>query len=105
MAIDYWTPENPSTTFPRPGSADWTGSRGDAVKTQDASFISLRNVSLSYNLPHRLLDRLPLQNVSLYVRGNNLKYFTDMKDAYSPETGRGEYPILRNWTFGTSITF
>lgn len=105
LAIDYWTPENPSTTFPRPGSADWAGSRGDAVKTQDASFISLRNVSLSYNLPYHLLDRLPFRNVSLYVRGNNLKYFTDMKDAYSPETGRGEYPILRNWTFGTSITF
>lgn len=105
IAINYWTPENPSNEFPRAGSSDWTGTRGDAVKTQDASFISLRNVSLSYYLPDNLLDRSPLETVSVYVRGNNLKYFTEMEDAYSPETGRGEYPILRNWTFGTSITF
>ena len=105
VAIDYWTPDNPSTTFPRVGSQDWQGGRGDAVKTQDASFIALRNVSFTYNLPTKHLEKSPIKSFSLYVRGNNLKYWTDFEDAYSPEAGIGAYPIITSWTFGTSITF
>ncbi len=105
LAIDYWTTENPSDDYPRVGSSDWTGTRGDAVKTENASFVALRNVSLSYSLPSNIIGKTPLRGVSFFVRGNNLKYFTKMENAYSPETGRGEYPIVRNWRFGTSITF
>ncbi len=105
LDINYWTVDNPSNEFPRPGTSDWTGTRGDAVKTQDASFVSLRNISLSYNLPQSLIERTPIRGLSVFVRGNNLHYFTKMKDAYSPETGRGEYPIVRSWRVGTSITF
>ncbi|WP_339881434.1 TonB-dependent receptor [Polaribacter vadi] len=105
LAINYWTAANPSSEFPRVGSQDWTGTRGDAVKTRDASFLALRNVSLSYNLPTNLIKKSPFKALSLYVRGNNLKYWTDFEDAYSPEAGFGAYPIVSNWTFGTSITF
>src|SRR5690606_19265160 len=105
IAVNYWTPDNPSNDFPRPGSTDWGGTRGNAVKTQDASFIALRNVSLAYNLPIKFMDNTPFKAISFYLRGNNLKYFTEYEDAYSPEAGRGQYPIMRNFTFGTSITF
>ncbi|AOW20560.1 SusC/RagA family TonB-linked outer membrane protein [Urechidicola croceus] len=105
VAIDYWTPERPSNTFPRVGSQDWNGERGEAVRARDASFVSLRNVSLTYNMPNKFLDNTPFKAVSFYVRGNNLKYFTDLEDAYSPEAGFGQYPIVRTWTFGSSITF
>ena len=106
VAIDYWTPDNPSNSFPRVGgSGNYDGGRGDAVKTQDASFVAIRNVSLTYNLPNRFLEKTPLKALSMYVRGNNLKYFTDFDNAYSPEAGIGAYPITRTITFGTSITF
>ena len=105
LALDYWTPDNPSNKYPRPGSSDWNGSRGESLKTRDASFVALRNVSLTYSLPVKFLEKTPLKALSLYVRGNNLKYFTDYKNAYSPETGIGNYPITRTWTFGTNITF
>ncbi|SFZ92054.1 TonB-linked outer membrane protein, SusC/RagA family [Flaviramulus basaltis] len=106
VAIDYWTPDNPSNSFPRVGgSGNYDGGRGDAVKTQDASFVAIRNVSLTYNLPTRFLEKTPLKALSMYVRGNNLKYFTDFDNAYSPEAGIGAYPITRTITFGTSITF
>lgn len=106
VAIDYWTPDNPSNEYPRVGPYDnYTGDRGDAVKTKDASFVSLRNISLTYNLSPKALENTFLKAVSLYVRGNNLKYWTDFDNAYSPETGIGTYPITKTWTFGTSITF
>lgn len=105
IALDYWTAESPGTEYPRAGSSDWTGARGEAVRTVDASFISLRNVSLSYSLPQDLLSKTPVRAASFFVRGNNLKYFTNLEHAYSPETGRGAYPIVTSWRFGTSLTF
>lgn len=107
LAINYWTPENPSGEFPRIGAGGPMsgGLYANAIKVQDASFIALRNVSLGYRLPADLLSRLPVSDVSLYVRGNNLKYWTDYTLAYSPESSVGSYPITKTWIFGTKITF
>lgn len=105
IAIDYWTPNNPTNAFPRVGTGEMSGDFGDAIKTQDASFIALRNISLGYSIPQKYLDKLNLKGLSFNIRGNNLKYFTDFKDAYSPEAGIGAYPITRTWTFGTSVSF
>lgn len=107
LAINYWTPDNPSTEFPRIGAGGPMsgGLYANAIKVQDASFVALRNVSLGYRLPANLLSKLPISDVSLYVRGNNLKYWTDYTLAYSPESSVGSYPIVRTWIFGTKITF
>ncbi len=101
--INYWTPDNPSNEFPAAGK--FTGDYATAVKIQDASFVALRNVSLSYTLPNTLLERMPVSDISFVIRGNNLKYWTDFTDAYSPEAGRGAYPITRTWTFGIKVSF
>lgn len=107
IAINYWTPDNPSNEFPHVGAGGPMsgGLFANAIKVQDASFIALRNVSLGYNLPSSLLDRLPISAANIFIRGNNLKYWTDYTDAYSPESGVGSYPITRTWIFGTKITF
>lgn len=107
LSINYWTPDNPSADFPRIGAGGPMsgGLFANAIKIQDASFVALRNVSLGYRLPSGLLDRLPISDVSFYVRGNNLKYWTDYTLAYSPESSVGSYPITRTWIFGTKITF
>ncbi len=107
IVIDYWTPENPSTTYPRIGAgAPLSGGLfANSLKVQDASFVALRNVSLGYKLPASLLEKLPFTGISLYVRGNNLKYWTDFTDAFSPESSIGSYPITRTWIFGTKVNF
>jgi hypothetical protein len=102
--VDYWTPENPSNEFPQPNIQSPYYYQ-DAVRVRDASFIALRNVSLSYTLPKQLTKKIKIASWQLYVRGNNLKYFTKYVDAYSPETDLGRFPITKNWTIGTNITF
>lgn len=104
IKVDYWTPENPSNVFPQPNSTK-DFDFGDAVKLRDASFVSLRNVSLGYTVPKKLIASTPIKNLSVYVRGNNLKYFTDYTDSYSPEIDPWEYPITKTWTFSAKITF
>ncbi|MCB9286665.1 MAG: TonB-dependent receptor [Lewinellaceae bacterium] len=107
VAIDYWTPDNPSNRWPRVGAGNALsgGLFSDALKIQDASFVSLRNVSLGYRLPASIMDRLPVSEASFYVRGNNLKYWTNYEYAFSPESSIGSYPVTRVWLFGTKIVF
>ena len=109
IAINYWTPENPTNDYPRVGDGsamNVSGAFHNAIFLEDASFISLRNVSLSYSLPQIWLDRTFLNQVTLSLRGNNLKYWTDYKNAYSPEvTNTDQYPISRTWAFGVKVAF
>lgn len=104
IKVDYWTPDNPTNLFPQPNSAK-DFDYGDAVKLRDASFVSLRNVSLGYTVPGKIVSNTPIKSLSFYVRGNNLKYFTDYTDSYSPEIDPWEYPITKTWTFSAKITF
>jgi len=104
VKINYWTPDNPTNDFPQPNARSVYDYR-DAVRVQDASFLAIRNVSLSYDLPSSLFTNIPIQGVRVYVRGNNLKYFTKYTLSYSPESDWQEYPITKNWTFGLNVTF
>src|SRR5207247_3813728 len=38
----------------------------------DASFIRLKNLSVSYRLPEKLLKSAPLKNCKFYIQGQNL---------------------------------
>ncbi|MCB0641924.1 MAG: SusC/RagA family TonB-linked outer membrane protein, partial [Phaeodactylibacter sp.] len=107
VAIDYWTPDNPSNQWPRVGAGNPLsgGLFSDALRVQDASFIALRNVSLGYRLPKNIIQDTPFADVSFYVRGNNLKYWTDYVYAFSPESSIGSYPITKVWLFGTKVVF
>lgn len=104
--VNYWTPTNRSNEFPQP-NAQREYYFADAVRVRDASFISLRNVSFAYAVPHNILQNSifkDLRTVQFYVRGNNLLYITDFV-GYSPETNFGAFPITKMWMFGTNISF
>ena len=107
--LDRWTPENPNAKFPRaitgvkdkgyfrysPGQMDFA--------IQDASFLRLSALTLSYNLPKKVLDSMKLNNLRVYATGSNLFCITDYK-GYDPETGDW-YPPTRMWTFGVNMAF
>jgi TonB-linked SusC/RagA family outer membrane protein len=103
VKVDYWTPTNPTNDFPQPNSRSGYYFR-DAVRVKDASFVALRNVSLSYTLPQKWVEKVKVSGMQIYIRGNNLKYWTDYV-GYSPETDHGRFPVTKNWTIGTNITF
>jgi hypothetical protein len=105
IVVDYWTPENPTNEWPQPNSSDAFGSFFDAARIRDASFVSLRNISFGYSLPANILKRTPFKGLSFFIRGNNLMYFTDYTDSYSPEIDPWEYPITKTWNISTRITF
>jgi TonB-linked SusC/RagA family outer membrane protein len=69
----------------------------------DASFIRLKNVSLSYSFPQALRQKWHLQNLRIFAQGQNLLTITKYK-GIDPETQGTTLPPLRVWTGGFQIT-
>ena len=97
-----------SNMFGTAGSANYA--------VHDASFIKLRSVSLNYNLPERLINKLHLRTAMVYVAGSNLLTITKYpgpdpeisNDPYSLINGYSDaatYPSMRQYTFGVRLGF
>jgi hypothetical protein len=86
------------------------------ILLQDASWVRLRNASVSYTLSRSAMPRLPFQSVRLSVSGNNLVLLTPFK-GFDPEGtafGAGSnafgytglnIPATRNVTVTAGFTF
>ncbi|MEM9858958.1 MAG: SusC/RagA family TonB-linked outer membrane protein [Bacteroidota bacterium] len=109
VEVDYYTPENPSTDFPRP-NFDTTPLYLNALAIRDASYVRLRTVSLGYTLPNQITSRLNLELIRLYVTATNLFTITDYI-GYSPEVNIRDtfsnadtgYPDSRSFTMGLRV--
>lgn len=81
--------------------------RSSSALYQDASYLRLKNVNLSYRLPRKLMESLRLQQCRVYFQGQNLLTFSPMKDI-DPETQATLLSIplapLRMLTFGVQVT-
>jgi TonB-linked SusC/RagA family outer membrane protein len=51
----------------------------------DASYVAMREINLSYRLPQTLLGKTPFSNISLSLVGRNLFYFSRNTDGFAPE--------------------
>lgn len=84
-------------------SANYAFMSDQVVRT--ASFVRLKNLSLNYQVPQRILSALHLQSARLFFQGQNLLTFTDYK-GYDPENRNYlSLPPLRVLTFGLNLTF
>lgn len=81
--------------------SNWSGSDANLV---DASFIRLKNVSLSYTLPTQLLTKLHAQKVSVFTQAQNLFTITGY-EGFDPESQGVVTPPLRSIVAGLQFTF
>ena len=108
--IGYWTPENKSNEW---RSLSNNSNRKGYGFPMDASFTRIKDISLSYNIPAKIVNKIKLSAVQVYASGRNLYTFTDWI-GWDPEAryvGRGSnnwdinYPINRTIIFGLNVTF
>jgi hypothetical protein len=80
---------------------------GNSLYNESGNFLALRELTMSYNIPSRLLERFKMRNMRLYVTGNNLYYFTNYIGLNPEEGGQdnGRYAMPRNLIFGANISF
>lgn len=74
----------------------------DAVYS-DASFIRLKNVALSWQLPERIRERVRLKGARIFAEGQNLITITNFV-GLDPETGATTLPPLRTFVLGAQIS-
>jgi len=92
--LDYWTPDNPNAYYPNPYASPVGAINSYINKTQqvsdrymqDAAYIRLKNLTLNYNLPTALINRLSLKKVNVFLTGENLLTFTKLAKMFDPET-------------------
>nr|WP_315238797.1 TonB-dependent receptor [uncultured Flavobacterium sp.] len=70
----------------------------------DASYIKLKNVNVSYQIPLNEGTKKYIQAIRLSLQGQNLVTFTNYR-GLDPETQGLALPPLRTITFGTQFTF
>ncbi|MEH6680321.1 MAG: SusC/RagA family TonB-linked outer membrane protein [Sediminicola sp.] len=74
-----------------------------SLNIEDASFLRLKNLSLSYHLPGTVLEKLNVRTGAIFVRAQNLLTFTDYR-GLDPQGGTGAVPPLRTITCGLQLT-
>ena len=124
--LDSWTLENPESNVPRVGS---NSSRELSTRfIEDGSYIRLKNISLGYTLPTKLIEKVGLSNARLSFSAQNLLTFTNYSgldpevnyfggggESNNPSNPRnpnttngfdyGNYPTIRSYTFSVNLKF
>lgn len=103
--LNRWTPTNTDTNIPRVtyDNAQRFGAGDTSWGLQDASYLRLSTVTVSFTMPKAVLDKTGLANLRLYVSGNNLFTWTKYK-GYDPENGDW-YPTAKMIVTGLDISF
>jgi len=77
VAVDYWTPTNPTNFYPSPNvaggqiSSPLTSDAGSTLGYFDASFLKVRTITFGYSLGKRWAKKIGAQNLRVYVSSQN----------------------------------
>lgn len=72
----------------------------------DGSFIRLKNIELSYNLPVNWAKVVGMSDCRLFVNASNLITWDKLDGLIDPESnGSNRYPIMKTVNFGVNIKF
>ncbi|WP_170179804.1 SusC/RagA family TonB-linked outer membrane protein [Flavivirga rizhaonensis] len=98
---------------------DTTGNNSVAETSrfvEDASFTRIQNITIGYNFPSTVTDKLKLNSLRCFFSGNNIATFTDYQ-GYNPEVSfaggsalsggadYGTYPLATRFTLGLKVGF
>ena len=116
---DYWTPTNPTNKVPRAsqqsGNTTFLATKVSTRYLENADFLRLKNISLSYDLPEPLITKLKLQSARLTLSGTNLLTFTKYT-GLDPEASSNAsllwagidltpYPLTKLYSLSILVTF
>ena len=130
---DRYTDANQNTDAYWPRLIGYTAQGANAILSQPntrylqkARYVRLKNLTIDYTFPKQMLTKIGIQNLRIYLSGENLFTITPLKKYaknYDPEniyagdsdfsstrggdgSGDGDgYPVMRSYSIGLSITF
>jgi len=110
---DRWSADNQDSKNFRTGGQGIPGLYSSRT-IEDGSYLRLKTISLSYDLPVALMKRMKIQNVSIYASAQNLYTWTNYSGmdpevstrntTLTPGFDYSAYPRPRTFTFGMRLT-
>jgi len=103
--MNIWVTPGQITDIPKAGEAV----RHDSRFIDNASFVRMKNIQLSYEFPKKLMEKTGfMRGAKVYVSGRNLLTFTKYT-GWDPEvdaiTAMGNYPNTKQVVFGVELNF
>lgn len=113
-ALNRWQQPGDQTDMQR---LTWAPARNNSSRfIYDADFVRLKDVTISYNLPKRLMQKWHLGSMRIFAKGTNLATFTDYP-GWDPEYNRDgaatfgqssswlPSPQAKSVSFGVNVSF
>jgi TonB-linked SusC/RagA family outer membrane protein len=104
-----WTPENPETDVPALLYEDRDQNGSSDRWLTDASYFSIRNITLGYSFPKKWLKKVKIEKLRIYGVADNVWYASQRKglDVRQSFTGVVSYAYspLRTVSFGVQLSF
>jgi hypothetical protein len=103
---DYWSLENPDANWKVPRAVT-TSSFAD-LSYFDGSYLRLKNIELSYNLPKRWISPLKISDMKFKLSGNNLLFWSELPEDRETSLSAWEsnlYPNLKRVNIGIDVSF
>lgn len=119
--LDYWTPTNTNSTWPRLTAAGATSTQNNYQRSSDlylfdGKYLRLKNIQVGYTLPSATTKKVGMERVHFYVNAQNL--FTLSNNSFvDPEStefnsnmsgsanSARNYPLLKYYGLGLEIQF
>ncbi|MDR2840091.1 MAG: TonB-dependent receptor [Paludibacter sp.] len=111
--VNYWTPENPSGTFSRPGSSYVKNDNvmAHTMTLLENSFLKIRNITLGYTLPASVTKKIQINRLRVWASAKNMFIWQRDPAGFDPENVNNlgelmtDHPLNRLVTFGVNIDF
>jgi TonB-linked SusC/RagA family outer membrane protein len=111
VAMNRWTPNNPSTRIPR---ANLNQERASSYFLERGDFFRINNLTLGYTLSSNAATSVKLSGLRMYASVQNLATFTSYS-GFTPEINNGSvlaggiesniYPTTRTFVLGLNVGF
>ncbi|UIR55883.1 TonB-dependent receptor [Sphingobacterium sp. SRCM116780] len=104
-----WSEENTDAYFPKISARNTRNQSTQTKYLQDASYLRLKNLTIGYNFNKSLLEKIKMNNLQVYLSGENLFFLSKIKGNYDPESapnnGAVAYPFSKTYSLGLSLSF
>ena len=121
---ERWQGEGTSNTMPRVSFKGASNNKYPSSRfLEDGSYLRLKNVQLGYTIPEKIVSRLHVKSLRIYVTGQNLWTLTNYtgldpemhisdnvkRDTYGGDVAAGidwgTYPSARSYIVGLNLNF
>ena len=109
-----WTPENPNSNMVRAMAPASIAQQYSTLYVEDGSYLKLKNISVGYTFPKKMLKKIGMKSLRLYLSAENIATLTSYSGSdpevstragiLNPGFDWSAYPRSFNASFGVNVT-